>query len=251
MLDGDDTLGSELLDLLGAVLLPVQDVRVLADAQGTTSEDDSADVVLEAGSADSLLVGNGGTGLIGQNEAGTDPDGGGTEHESSGDGVAVEQTTSGDDLDGLAGQRALAALDQLGDGGDEDGGGDVTGVTATLTTLGADDIDTDVESLLDVLGVADHVHAEDAGTVEPLDDSLGGNTDGRDEELSTALDDDIDELVELALGVVVAVGKSELISLVVFGVFAISSVSYLVLRALPPTWGRSRSTPKGAFLSFR
>jgi hypothetical protein len=102
-----------------------------------------------------------------------------------------------------------------------------------------------------VLGVADHVHAEDAGTVEPLDDSLGGNTDRRDEELSTALDDDIDELVELALGVVVAVGKSELISLVVFGVFAISSVSYLVLRALPPTWGRSRSTPKGAFLSFR
>lgn len=206
VLDGDDTLGSKLLNLLGAVLLPVQNVRVLTDAQGATSEDNSTNVILEAGSADSLLVGNGGTSLLGQNEAGTDPDGGGTEHEGSGDGVTVEQTTGGDDLHGLAGQRALAALDQLGHGGDEDGGGDVTGVTATLTTLGADDIDADVEGLLDVLGVADHVHAEDAGTVELLDNGLGGDTDGGDEELGTALDDDIDELVELALGVVVAVG---------------------------------------------
>lgn len=205
MLDGDDTLGGKLLNLLGAVLLPVQNVGVLADAQGATSEDNSTNVILEAGSADSLLVGNGGTSLLGQDEAGTDPNGGGTEHEGSGDGVTVVQTTSGDDLHGLAGQRALAALDQLGNGRDEDGGGDVTGVTATLTTLGADDIHADIEGLLDVLGVADHVHAEDAGTVELLDDSLRGNTDGGNEELSTALDDDIDELVELALGVVVAV----------------------------------------------
>ncbi len=207
VLDGNDTLGSELLDLILAVLLPVNNVVVLADAQRATSEDDSTDVILEAGSADSLLVGDGGTSLLGQNEAGTDPDGGGAEHERSGDGVTVEQTAGGDDLHRLAGQRALAALDQLGDGGDEDGGGDVTGVTAALTTLGADDVDADVEGLGDVLGVADHVHAEDTGTVEALDDGLGGNTDGRDEELGAALDDDVDELVELALGVVVAGGR--------------------------------------------
>jgi hypothetical protein len=36
VLDGDDTLGGELLDLLGAVLLPVNDVRVLANTEGTT-----------------------------------------------------------------------------------------------------------------------------------------------------------------------------------------------------------------------
>jgi hypothetical protein len=65
--------------------------------------------------------------------------------------------------------------------------------------------------------VADHVHAEDAGTVELLDNGLGGNTDGGDEELGAALDDDVDELVELTLGVVVAVGgEGCLVSLVVF-----------------------------------
>ena len=38
VLHRDNTLGSELLDLLGTVLLPVQDVGVLADTQGTTLE---------------------------------------------------------------------------------------------------------------------------------------------------------------------------------------------------------------------
>lgn len=36
MLDRDDTLGGEFLDLLGAVVLPVLDVGVLADTEGTT-----------------------------------------------------------------------------------------------------------------------------------------------------------------------------------------------------------------------
>jgi hypothetical protein len=35
VLDGDDTLGGELLDLLVTVLLPVEDVRVLANTEGT------------------------------------------------------------------------------------------------------------------------------------------------------------------------------------------------------------------------
>lgn len=35
VLDGNDTLGSKLLDLLGTVLLPVHDVGVLANTQGT------------------------------------------------------------------------------------------------------------------------------------------------------------------------------------------------------------------------
>ena len=45
------------------------------------------------------------------------------------------------------------ALDDVDDGGDEDGCRDVAGVAATLATLGADDVDTEVEALLDVLGV--------------------------------------------------------------------------------------------------
>jgi hypothetical protein len=40
--------------------------------------------------------------------------------------------------------------------------------------------------------------------VELVDSGLRGNTNSRHEELSTALDDDIDELVELALGVIIA-----------------------------------------------
>jgi hypothetical protein len=152
------------------------------------------------------LVSGRGTGLIRQDEASTDPDGGSTEHESSGNGVTVEQTTSRDDLHGLAGQRARLALDQLGNSRDENGGRDITGVTTTLTTLGADNINTDIKTLLHVLGVTDHVHSEDTGTVQLVDDSLGGDPDGGDEETGLAIDDDIDELTELALSVIVAVG---------------------------------------------
>lgn len=39
MLNRDDALGGELLDLLGAVLLPVDNVRVLADTEGTALYD--------------------------------------------------------------------------------------------------------------------------------------------------------------------------------------------------------------------
>jgi hypothetical protein len=40
--------------------------------------------------------------------------------------------------------------------------------------------------------------------VELLDDVLGGYTDGADEELGARVNDDINELVELALGIIVA-----------------------------------------------
>ena len=193
----------------------------------------------------------GGTGLIRQDEASTDPDSGGAEHKGSSNRVAVEKTTGRDDLHGLAGERALLALDQLGNGGDEDSGRDITGVTTALTTLGADNINANIKGLLDVLGVADHVHAEDAGTVELLDDSLGGNTDSGDEKASLFLDDNINELTELALGVVVAICRNKTRLACVNNGKSTGREAYLVLRALPPTWGRRRSTPKGAFLSFR
>lgn len=81
---------------------------------------------------------------------------------------------------------------------------DITGVTTTLTTLSADEINAEVEALLDVLGVANHVHVEDTSLVESVDNSLGWDTNGRHEEFGTALNDDFNELVQFTLGVVVA-----------------------------------------------
>ena len=56
-----------------------------------------------------------------------------------------------------------------------------------------------------MLGVADHVHVEDAGFVETLDDVHWGDADGGDEELGAGVDDDGDEVVEFAFCVVVTV----------------------------------------------
>lgn len=97
------------------------------------------------------------------------------------------------------------ALDQLGNSGNENGGWDVTGVTTTLTTLSADDVDANLEALLNVLGVTDHVHGEYTGFVKSVNDGLGRDTDSRHKEFGTALDNDVNKLIELALGVIVAI----------------------------------------------
>jgi hypothetical protein len=78
-------------------------------------------------------------------------------------------------------------------------------VTTSFTTLSADQINADVEAFLDVLGVADHVHVEDASFVETVHHCLWGDTDGRDEEFNTRVDNNGDEFVKFAFGVVVAV----------------------------------------------
>lgn len=149
----------------------------------------------------------GSAGLVGEDEAGTDPDGAGAHHERRGEELTVVDTSSGDDLDGSASDGGLVLVADFDDGGDEDSGGNVTGVATALTALGADDVDAEIEALLDVLDVADHVHVDDAVLVKFVDDLLGGDTDGRDEELGALRDDDVDELVELTLGVVVAVKR--------------------------------------------
>ncbi len=77
-------------------------------------------------------------------------------------------------------------------------------MAAALAALGADHVDADVEAFLHVLGVPDHVHVEDAGFVEAVDDVEGGHADGGDEEFGAGIDDDGDEVVEFAFGVVVA-----------------------------------------------
>lgn len=144
------------------------------------------------------------TSLISQDEAGTNPDSGSTQHQSSSNGLAIVQTTSRNNLHGLTSHRALLAPTQLGNGGDKESSGNITSVSTTLTTLSTDKICASIQRLLNVLGVADHIHVEDSVAVESVDDSLRGDTDSGDEELSAALDDDVDKFVELALGVVVA-----------------------------------------------
>jgi hypothetical protein len=114
-------------------------------------------------------------------------------------------TTGSDNLDWAAGKRRLVLLANVDDSGDEDSRGNIASVATALTTLGADDVDAEVNALLDVLNVADHVHIDDAIGMELVDDGLGGHTDGRDEEFGALLNDNVDELVELALCVIVAV----------------------------------------------
>lgn len=196
------SLRSERLDLI-LTTFPLLDVVGAADTKGTASVNKGGGSVSVVGGDDELLVLGGSTGLLGSDETGTNPNGLGAVHEGSGETTAIVDTTSGDDVDLLAGKRGDLALALVNDGGDEDRGGDGTSVATTLTTLSADDVNTLCESLVDVLGGTDHVHDEDAGLVEPLDDVLWWDTDGTDEELGLLLDNDVDQLVELTLGVVV------------------------------------------------
>lgn len=108
-------------------------------------------------------------------------------------------------MHGLAGHGALVAAAKSDDLWDEDCGGDVAGVASSFTALCANHVDAELEALLDVLGVADHVHVEDAGFVELVDDFFGGHADGGDEEAGAGVDGDLDEFVEFAFGVVVAI----------------------------------------------
>jgi hypothetical protein len=94
------------------------------------------------------------------------------------------------------------SLNSINAGRDENARWDVTGVASSLAGLGADEIDTDIEGLLHMLWVADHVHDDYAGFVELIDGPLGRNTDSRDKEGGFLFDDDFEELRELTIGVV-------------------------------------------------
>jgi len=203
VLNGNNTLARKLLDLRSAVLLPVFDICVIADTERSASKDDCADIVVVASSADSLLVSLWRTSLISQDKAGTDPNGGSTKHKSSSNSLTVVDTTSGDNLDRRARHRAGLALAELDNSWDQNSCGNIASVSSSLTTLCANDVDAEIEALLDVLGVANHVHVKDAGFVETVDDMLGRDTDGGDEELGAAVDDDANELVEFALSIIV------------------------------------------------
>ena len=79
-------------------------------------------------------------------------------------------------------------------------------MTASFAALGAYHIGADVETFLDVFGVPDHVHVENAGFMEALDDVNWGDADSGYEQLGAGVDDDGDEIVKFAFCVVVATG---------------------------------------------
>lgn len=214
MLNWNDTLARELLDFSSSVVLPVRDVCVVSYSQWSTSEDNCADVVIMASSSDSLLVSLWCTSLISQDESSSNPDRRGTEHKSSGNSLTIVNATSSNNLYWLSSHWAGLALDELDNGWDQDGCWHISSVSTSLTTLCADDINAEFEALLHMLGVANHVHVEDAGLVESLDNMLGRNTDGRDEQFCARVDDDAYEFVELALCVIIAVRKQRVSNLI-------------------------------------
>jgi len=200
---GDDTLRGELLDLIAPVLVPVLDVLVLAHSERAASVDEGGDGILETSAKDELLVELGGTSLNRSDETGSNPDSLSTPGEVGGESSAVIDSTGTDNVDGLAVELGELALADVDASRDENAGRDVSGVASSLTGLGADDVATGVDGLLDMLGVADHVHDGDAGLVKLVDGPLGGNTDGGNKELCLLRNDNLDELRKLALGVVV------------------------------------------------
>jgi len=94
-------------------------------------------------------------------------------------------------------------------------------MTTSFSTLSTDDIDTLIKSLLDMLGVSNHlvvssyrergtyVHDEDTGFMKLLNNLLGWYTDCADEQLGLFLNDYIDKFIEFTLGIIV-VGLSSI-----------------------------------------
>lgn len=77
-------------------------------------------------------------------------------------------------------------------------------MSTSFTSLGANHIGSNIKAFLDVFGMSNHVHVENACFVESLDDGNWGNADSADEQLSARVDDDGHELVEFSFSVVVA-----------------------------------------------
>jgi hypothetical protein len=156
-------------------------------------------------SSDGFLVSLWCTSLISQDETSTDPDCTSTEHQGSSNSLSVVDTTGSNDLHRLARPRAGLAFAELDHRWYQNGRGNIASVATALASLCADDVNTKIEALLDVFRVANHVHVQNAGFVEAVDDMLGWDTDGGDEELGAAVDDNSHELVEFAFCVIVAV----------------------------------------------
>ena len=205
VLNRNNTLAGKLLDLCSAVLLPIGNISVISDSERSTGKDNCADIIIMASSSYSLLVGLWCTSLISQDEAGTNPHGRSTEHESRSNSLAVIDATSSNDLYRSARHWASLALDEIDNGGNQNSCGNIAGMSSSLTTLCTDDIDAEIEALLNVLGVSNHVHVRNASFMEAFDDMLGRNANGGDKELGAAVNDDAHKLVEFAFRIIITI----------------------------------------------
>lgn len=144
----------------------------------------------------------GSTSFDGSNKASTNPDTLRAPGEIGGKAPSIEDSTSTDNIDGLAGERGSTALNSINGGRDENARRYVASMPSSLTSLGTDEVDTDLKGLERVFGMANHIHDEDAGFMELIDGPLWGNTDGGDEEGGPLFDNDLDQFWKLALGVI-------------------------------------------------
>ena len=169
-------------------------------------EDNSSNIIIEAGSSDGFLMLHGSTGLFRKDKSCPDPYSSRTEHKCAGDALPIEQATCSDDLNVVSTWRFLAST-HSGDGWDQYTSGDVTCMTTTFTALGAEHINAHIHASLDVLRVSYHVHIKKPVFMELVDNLLVRNTDSGDEKLSARFDNDVGKLIQSAFGVVMAVER--------------------------------------------
>mmetsp|Transcript_3861 Transcript_3861/g.5492 ORF Transcript_3861/g.5492 Transcript_3861/m.5492 type:complete len:324 (-) Transcript_3861:43-1014(-) len=201
--DGQDAGSKAVLKLLCSILLPILAVLVLDDPHWSSSVDQRPMGVVNAGLADLLLVLLGGATLDTGDESSADPDTVSAQAQGHGQSSAIENATSSHDRHLLASQRRQFSLAEVHHHWDEDASTHLASVATTLATLRADDVHTRIQGLLHMVRGADHVHHRDAGLVQLLHSPSWGHTDCTDEESSALLDGDVDELRQIAMGVVV------------------------------------------------
>jgi len=185
--------------------VPLADIIVRLHAQRPSRQNKGPLGAGEIAADDLLLVLLGAARLHSGHEARSNPDAAGALHQAGGQTPSVGDAACGNH------EGVLLAAQELGlvlprhvhDGRDQDAVGDVARVSATLTALRAHHVDTQLQSLDGMLGVSDHVHDQNAGVMQPVDDALGRDAHGGHKQLGARLDGDVDQLVQLAVGVVV------------------------------------------------
>ncbi len=96
------------------------------------------------------------------------------------------------------------ALDEIRHSGNQNRGGNVTRVAAALAALRAHNIAASVQRVLDMLRRTNHVHHSDAGLVQLVDRPARWHADSRHKQRCARLNDNIDQLRQLALCVILS-----------------------------------------------
>ena len=77
-------------------------------------------------------------------------------------------------------------------------------MTSPFTALSANHVDANIQALLHMLRMSDHIHVEDACFMEALDNVHWRHADSGDEKFGTGVDNDGDEVIQFALCIIVA-----------------------------------------------